>query len=168
MCFLCRNFPLRFPQLNGWRVIKDCSTLRSRPCHLYTHRWVTVEHTNTSTAMRWLPDCLFFSPSFVTHFSKLNSYLHTHYMQTAADCFVAFHLLCKCSITNHLSSVPGQPPGALLHPLPRPRGRSYVPSAGPGREDSREQAGAWAETQHHLPVIFKFGASGPLPPPGAW
>ncbi len=66
---------------------------------------------------------------------------------------LCFH--CKYNTaTNHPSSVPGQPPGALLHPLPRPGGRSYIPTARQGGEDSREQAGAWAEAQHYLPVLL--------------
>lgn len=67
------------------------------------------------------------------------------------------------SVTNRLFSAPGQPPGAFLHPLPRLRGHSNIPAAGQGGEDSREQAGARAEAQHHLPVLLQFRASGALP-----
>lgn len=69
--------------------------------------------------------------------------------------------------TNHLSSVPGQPPGAFLHPLSCPGRRRNIPATSQGGEDSREQAGARAEAQHHIPGLLQIRASGPLPPSGA-
>lgn len=61
----------------------------------------------------------------------------------------------------------GQPPGALLHALPRSGGGSHFPVAREGGEDSREQAGARAEAEHHLLVLGQLRTAGPLPPPGA-
>lgn len=61
----------------------------------------------------------------------------------------------------------GQPPGAILHTLPCSGGGSYVPVACERRENSREQAGARAEAEHHLPVLRQLRASGPLSPSGA-
>lgn len=70
-------------------------------------------------------------------------------------------------LTNPTFSLPGQPPGAFLHPLPCTGRWSNIPCADQGGEDSREQAGAWAEAQHHSPVLVQSRGSGPLPPPSA-
>lgn len=61
----------------------------------------------------------------------------------------------------------GQPPGALFHAVPRTGGGSHLPVAREGGEDSREQAGARAEAEHHLPLLCQLRAAGPLPPSGA-
>lgn len=61
----------------------------------------------------------------------------------------------------------GQPPGALLHTVPRSGGGSHLPVAREGGEDSREQAGARAEAEHHLPLLRQLRTAGPLPPSGA-
>lgn len=88
--------------------------------------------------------------------------LHLSLCHFSSLCFLSkYH-----TVTNRPFSAPGQPPGALLHPLPRPGGWSHIPAAGQGGEDSREQAGARAEAQHHLPVLLQLRASGPLPPSG--
>ena len=61
----------------------------------------------------------------------------------------------------------GQPLGALLHAVSRPGGRSQLPAAREGGEDSREQAGTGAEAEHRVPVLVPLGAPGALPPPAA-
>ncbi|KAG7253555.1 hypothetical protein CRUP_028117, partial [Coryphaenoides rupestris] len=61
----------------------------------------------------------------------------------------------------------GQPPGALLHAVPRVGGRRRVPAARARREDPREQAGAGAEAEHRVAVLVQPGAPGALPAPAA-
>lgn len=62
--------------------------------------------------------------------------------------------------------MPGESPGALLHPVPCSRGKGYVPYPCRGRQSARKQAGARAKAQHHLPVLLRAGAACTLPPPG--
>lgn len=141
---LCRNFLFRSLRSNGWRVTKDFSTLRLTLCHLYIHRRVMAEDTHKYFVLT-LCVC---------------AQLPEHYMPSA---YIPFFPHC-CLL--FLFSVPGQSSGAFLHTLPCPGGWSDISSTGQGWEDSREQARAWAEAQHHFSVLFQFRTSGPFPPSG--
>lgn len=175
----CRNFLFRSLQSSGWRVTRDFSTLKSRPCHQCTHRWAKAGCLQTNTATQWMSFWLTLSVCI---------HQHTHAYHKCPCCCsirpeacpdsVAVHLFLSPSplllflsllpvLTNPAFSLPGQPPGAFLHPLPCTGGWSNIPCADQGGEDSREQAGAWAEAQHHSAVLVQSRGSGPLPPPSA-
>lgn len=82
-------------------------------------------------------------------------------------CFsISLPFFPPCCYLLFLFSVPGQSSGAFLHTLPCLGGWSNIPCTGQGWEDSRKQARAWAEAQHHFSALLQFRASGSFPPPG--
>lgn len=162
MLLLCRNFLFRSLQSSGWRVTKDFSTLRFRLCHLYIHRRVMADNTNTVTQH------LLSLHSLFVHKCPVCFIRHPPWSIT---CPLFYYICFSVSLFFHccllfLFSVPGQSSGAFLHTLPCPGGWSNIPSTGQRWEDSREQARAWAEAQHHFSVLLQFRASGPFPPSG--
>lgn len=151
-CFF-RNVLFRPLQSSGWRATKDFSTWRSRLCRLCTHRWEEAAHTKVTTL-----------PLSCTQ----------HQNKTRGCSAVAVSFCIPLLFHPHVSNwqitccvLIGQPPGAILHTLPCSGGGSYVPVACKRGENSREQAGARAEAEHHLPVLCQLRASGPLSPSGA-